>query len=143
MELSRIEKLLEKYDNATTSLQEEQELKDFFSQKEIPAHLVSYQAMFGYFQENSNEQFTKTILLSKRKAPHWKWLSVAAAAALLISVYTFTNNELSSKEREQAQLAMQQTKDAFLLLSKNLNKGSNLVYSGLQEFDNATSKVFK
>jgi len=143
MELSRIEKLLEKYDDATTSLSEEQELKTFFAQKDVPSHLAAYQAMFGYFKENESETFTKTIPMQKRKAAHWKWLSVAAAVALLVSVYTYTNNELAASERQQAQYAMQQTKEALQLLSQNLNKGTSLVYTGLQEFDNATSKVFK
>ncbi len=38
MKLSNIEELIQKYDEGETSLQEEQELADFFSQDQVPPH---------------------------------------------------------------------------------------------------------
>ncbi|MDY7394029.1 hypothetical protein UMM65_02160 [Aureibaculum sp. 2210JD6-5] len=143
MELNNIEKLIEKYENAETSLKEEQVLATYFQQHKVPAHLLEYKAMFNYFDESSTERFTKTIPL-KTKKPYWKWASVAAAAVLLISVYTFNNdNSLTDAERLEAELAYQETQKAFQLISQNLNKGENIAIAGLQEFDKATSKVFK
>ena len=70
MVLDKIEKLLEKYDNGETSLQEEQQLKNYFSQEVVAPHLEVYKPMFVYFLQTQKEQFTKTIPLQpKRRTP--------------------------------------------------------------------------
>ena len=57
MELHNIKQLLEKYFDGQTSIQEEKELKNYFSSKNIVSELMQYQDMFGYF---SKEQQTET-----------------------------------------------------------------------------------
>jgi hypothetical protein len=140
MELVNVEKLIEKYENAETTLQEEQLLKEYFQQTDVPYHLLEYKAMFNYFDESSAERFTKTIPL-KTNRPVWKWLSVAAVALIMISVYTFNKTELS--EQEKAEMAYQETQKALNLISQNLNRGNNVAIAGLQEFEKTQSKVFK
>jgi len=143
MELSNIEKLIEKYENAETSLQEEQVLKAFFQQDAIPAHLLEYKTMFNYFEQSSTERYTKSIQLKPRKS-NWKWLSIAATVALLVSIYTINSpGTISESERQEAQLAFQETQKAFQLISQNLNKGNTVAFAGLQEFGKAQNKVFK
>jgi hypothetical protein len=144
MELSNIEKLLIKYENAETSLQEEKVLKNYFNNNNnVPAHLLEYKALFGYFNKSSEEQFTKTIQLKPRRS-NWAWLSVAAAIVLTISIYTFRNDDgISDSERREAELAYLETQKAFQLISQNLNKGGNVAIAGLQEFEKAHNKVFK
>ncbi len=143
MELSNIEKLVEKYENAETSLQEEQVLKAFFQQDAVPAHLLEYKTMFNYFDQSSTESFTKSIQL-KPKRSNWKWLSIAATVALLVSIYTINSpGTLNESERQEAQLAFQETQKAFQLISQNLNKGNTVALAGLQEFGKAKNKVFK
>ena len=146
MELVNIEKLIEKYENAETSLQEEQELKEYFQQDSVPAHLLEYKAMFNYFDESSEEHYTKSIQLKPRSA-NWKWLSIAAAVVLMVSIYSITSsdslNKFSDAERREAELAYQETQKAFQLISQNLNKGNTVAYAGLQEFGKAQNKVFK
>ncbi|WP_117881151.1 hypothetical protein [Aureibaculum luteum] len=143
MELANIEQLIEKYENAETSLQEEQVLAAYFQQDNTPVHLLEYKAMFGYFNESKAERFTKTIPL-KTKKPYWKWASVAAAAILLVSIYTINKpGSLSDQERIEAQLAYQETQKAFQLISQNLNKGESVAIAGLQEFQKTQNKVFK
>lgn len=143
MELSNIEKLLIKYENAETSLQEEKVLKNYFNNNNVPAHLLEYKALFGYFNKSSEEQFTKTIQLKPRRS-NWAWLSVAAAIVLTISIYTFRNDDgISDSERREAELAYLETQKAFQLISQNLNKGGNVAIAGLQEFEKAQNKVFK
>lgn len=58
MDYKYIEQLLERYWNCETSLEEEGILRAFFSQKDIPAHLMKYAALFSY---EHNE--TKTDVL--------------------------------------------------------------------------------
>ncbi len=48
MDYKYIEQLLERYWNCGTTLEEEQILRTFFSQKEVPASLAKYKALFCY-----------------------------------------------------------------------------------------------
>ena len=145
MELANIEKLLEKYLEAETSIQEETILQDYFSQDAVAPHLYEYKALFTYFGTSKAERFTKTIPLKPRRA-HWKWLSVAAAVLLLFSVYTIQRTsmeELTANEEREVAEALAETQKAFQLISQNLNKGEQVAFAGLSEFDKAQSKVFK
>lgn len=72
MDYKYIEQLLESYWNCTTSKEEEQILRTFFSQKELPAHLVRYRALFEYQVEQSQQHlsadFDKRVLAIVEKA---------------------------------------------------------------------------
>jgi len=144
MELANIERLLVKYENAETTLQEEAVLKTYFSQASIAPHLEEYKFLFNYFVESKEERFTKAIPLQRKRSNVW-WMSVAASIALIFSVY-ITNDlggGLSPEEQKEAEIAFQETQKAFQLISQNLNKGGNVAISGLNEFDKAQQKVFK
>ncbi len=144
MELANIENLLEKYDNATTSLQEEAALKDYFSSDEVAPHLIEYKALFTYFNDSKEERYTKTIPLKRKQTNFW-WLSVAASVVLMISVYVMNTgvDQITPQERLEAEQALKDTKQAFQLISQNLNKGGNVALAGLGEFEKAQNKVFK
>ena len=51
MDYKYIEQLMERYWRCETSLQEEEILRLFFSQGEVPANLLPYKDLFGYAQE--------------------------------------------------------------------------------------------
>ena len=53
MDYKYIEQLLERYWACETSLQEEQILRTFFQQAEVPAHLMAYKAVFDVQQEQA------------------------------------------------------------------------------------------
>lgn len=160
MVLNNIEKLLKKYENGETTLKEEQHLKHYFAQEEVAPHLESYKAMFNYFQVTKQEQFTKDVPLKSRNKNLYKWISVAAVAVLMVSVFTFTNKEegLGSLNEEQL-LAYNQTKEALSLLSSKFNDGASSLnaltlasqnlekgvdhMSLINEFNTSTNKIFK
>lgn len=50
MDYKYIEQLIERYWNCETSLEEEQILKAFFSQKDVPVSLLKYRELFCYEQ---------------------------------------------------------------------------------------------
>ncbi|MBT8317863.1 MAG: hypothetical protein HKP59_09550 [Lutibacter sp.] len=137
MELANIEKLLEKYLNAETTIAEEKMLKNYFSNGNVAPHLEEYQALFGYFSTSKQERFTKTIQLNSKKR-NWKWLSVAASVILLVSVY----NGYENIQQRKAEKVYAQTIGALELLSANLNKG-NAAIAQLQHFEDTTNKIFK
>ncbi|MCF0073903.1 HEAT repeat domain-containing protein [Dyadobacter sp. CY261] len=56
-----IEKLLEKYYDGETSLEEERALKQFFQSGGVPEHLQSHAAQFGYFADARKEQPSLTF----------------------------------------------------------------------------------
>ena len=151
MESARIEKLLEKYYEAETTLKEEKELKDYFSQSDVPTHLAEHKNMFNYFNESSLETSNRSIKLSS-KTIALRWLSVAAMLVFFVSVFSlYQQNEA---EKEEARLAYQETHKALELISKSLNKGTGAIaqldnfnkgtsaMAELQTFENTQSKVF-
>jgi len=157
-----IEQLIVKYENAETTLQEEQQLKNYFSQETVAPHLEVYKPMFTYFLHTQNEEFTKDVpLKSKKTIPLYQWISVAAVAILMFGLYfTQVNTET---ERTLASLTIEERQDydqameALALLSSNFKKGTDnistitmvseslnegqekLAYLG--EFDNTTDKI--
>ncbi|NNK59362.1 MAG: hypothetical protein HKP00_01970 [Flavobacteriaceae bacterium] len=164
MVLDEIKILLEKYDNGKTTLLEEQQLKDYFSQETVAPELEVYQPLFAYFSQSQKEQFTKDVPLKPEKTfTMYKWISVAAIAVLMFGITIF--NPFERAERTYAQLTEQEKMDydnamlAFNLLSSNFKKGtdnmsamtkvSEKLNEGqrklalLSEFDNATDRVFK
>ena len=137
MELASIEKLLEKYLDAETTIAEEKELRNYFLSENVAPHLQEYQEMFGYFSTSKNERFTKTIQLKSQKM-NWKWLSVAASVVLLVSVYTgYQNNQ-----KREAERIYTETQLAFGMLAANLNKGNEAILK-LQHFEDTKNKIFK
>ncbi|GAE82645.1 hypothetical protein [Bacteroides reticulotermitis] len=50
MDYRYIEQLLERYWQCETSVQEEAQLRSFFSQEDVPAHLLRYKELFAYQQ---------------------------------------------------------------------------------------------
>ena len=137
MELASIEKLLEKYLDAETTIAEEKELRNYFLSENVAPHLQEYQSMFGYFSTSKNERFTKTIQLKSQKM-NWKWLSVAASVVLLVSVYTgYQNNQ-----QKKAEKIYQETQMAFGMLAANLNKGNEAILK-LNHFEDTKNKIFK
>ena len=60
MDYKYIEQLLERYWNCETSLEEEDILRTFFSQKDIPAELLPYQALFAYGQTEKKANVLET-----------------------------------------------------------------------------------
>ena len=84
MDYKYIEQLLERYWNCETSLEEEQILRSFFRQKEVPAHLLRYKQLFAYQdvekEKGLGDDFD-TRILTRIERP------VVSFITALISVY--------------------------------------------------------
>jgi len=150
MELRAIEKILEKYFNAETSIAEENELRAYFSSQDVPPHLEQYRPMFGYFSQAGTQQFEKTIPLKSRRR-YVAWLSVAASVVVLAGVFTFMNKEATVVQPvqqeglgsfEDPEVAFRETQKALDMLSKNVNKGVKSV-NYLNEYEQSRKTIFK
>lgn len=129
MVLNNIENLLEKYNNAETSLKEEAQLQAYFVSDAVAPHLEQYKPLFQYFSKSQQEQYTKDVPLhTKNKLKFYKWISVAAVAVLMLGVMipTLFNNApktLADYSPEEQKLYME-TKQALVMLSNNFNNGA-------------------
>jgi len=139
MELAKIEKLIEKYLEAETTLEEEIFLKKYFTEKDVPSHLEEYRKLFTYFVNSSLDTSRKPITLPRNRSII-SWLAVAAIAVLFVSIFSIYQNNLN--ERKQAELAYMETQKALDLISFSLNKGNDAI-AQLQTFENSHNKIFK
>jgi hypothetical protein len=142
MESARIERLLDAYFEGNTTLAEEATLRDYFTNGEVAAHLEPMKPMFEGFVKAKEEVSATEIALprSGSKINPW-WYSIAATFLVAVTVgsIVFSNSGLS-KEEEEALAALKQTREAMMMLSSNLNKGTeNVAY--LNEFTKGTSTI--
>jgi hypothetical protein len=129
MELANIEKLVEKYENAATTLQEEAILKKYFTKEDVAPHLQEYKLMFAYFNTAKKDTYTKPIKLEPKKSKkrNLKWLSVAASVALLFSVFIGKHQFDEYQQRKKAEKIYADLTNGLKLLSTNLKKGEQAV----------------
>ena len=160
MNISEIEKLLDKYYDGLTSLSEEQELKEFFLHEPVPPHLQIHLAHFQYFSTASGEKMHDPLFegkfnskvdeipdlhLRSNRNRFYSIMSIAAGILLLMGLFfTFRNDvvkrsgvEVSGSEQEAV---FQQTQDILMLVSVNFNKGMDKMHY-LGQFDEAIQKM--
>jgi len=116
MNYQYIEQLLDRYWNCETTLEEEQILRSFFSQADVPSHLKQYTAFFAYEATQKNEKLgddfdkrilamteeeqaveAKTVKLTTRIAPFFKAAAVVAVVLTIgnIAERALRNNSVS------------------------------------------------
>lgn len=137
-----IDKLLEKYLEAETTLAEEQQLQAYFEQEEVAPHLEEYRPMFQYFTSARQERYTKPVPLNTRRNNNYmRWISVAAVAVIAIGVYFGGNFKSGGVDNGEAytQEELESAQKALELLASNFNKGTQQV-SYLSEFEKNTNK---
>ena len=123
MNEKQIELLIEKYLNGDTTLQEEALLKNYFTSDNVASNLQVYQSMFEYFTVKNSETSNSLVPLQKPASKYY-WISgIAASIALLIGFLAIQNYQ----EQKQAEKAFADTKMAFELIGKQLNKGNQAI----------------
>lgn len=159
MNLQRIEQLIEKYESGKTSSKEETELKEFFSRENVPFHLRSYKDLFTFFDTSAKEELPdkefddrilkaisndKIIPISNRRTRSIYLITgIAASIIILIGLYfQFGLNQPSFEDTyDDPMLAYAETKKVLLMVSGNLNSGTNELQKvsefnkGLNELD--------
>ena len=135
---NHIERLLERFYNAETSEQEEQELKDFFHHGEVPPHLLAEKEMFMQLQasdapEGMEERLGNLIdqwelseqkTQKKRRIFHLQWIGSIAASLLLVIGISLHFHEPQRKDTcATPEEAYAHVEKALVMFSEALNKG--------------------
>ena len=148
MNIMKIKDLLEKYHNGETTLEEEKQLQEFFSQTDIPANLNIYKHQFQFFIDSHKESipdsdFEKKVLTRLNdieKIPQTKsrnnylYIVTGIAASILFVIgLSFQFGDIDfMKQAEVTQIedtykdpekAYEETKKTLLFVSKKLNQG--------------------
>lgn len=137
MASDRIEKLIERYFEAETTLAEEREIRAYFTEKEVAPQLEQYRSLFQYVSASKEERFTGELAIRTRRVPY-RWLAVAAVAVMAFGIYFGK----SYQEQKEAEYAYQETRKALALLAENLDKGTKKV-AYLNEFEKTKQKIYK
>ncbi|QSS97228.1 hypothetical protein [Psychroflexus sp. ALD_RP9] len=148
LDITRIRLLIAKYENAETSLQEEQELYNYFLENEaIPEDLKVYQHIFLGFNQLKNqnlEQELNQVEMTDKSNSKYVWYKIAAALiiALITSVFIFNSNQLSTQEEREARKALAQTVAILKAVSSEINQNTEkLKY--INKFKSSTNKYLK
>lgn len=103
MDYKYIEQLLERYWQCETSLEEESQLREFFSKGEVPAHLLRYKDLFVYqqvqrevglgddFDARMLAQVEVPVVKAKRLTVAGRFMPLFKAAAVIALILTLGN----------------------------------------------------
>lgn len=146
MELDKIEALLEKYFEGQTSIEQENQLRDYFLSDDLPPQLLQYKSMFAYFGEAATETSEKPFFfqVTKDKNTTLRWISIAAVFLVILAFsfpYLLKEEKAVTQSVESPEMAFEQTQKALALLSRKVNKGVKSVdYIG--EYQIAKERIF-
>ncbi len=142
MELTNIEILIKKYEDAQTSLQEEQVLKEYFTGKNVAPHLQEYTHIFIYLKQQKEVVYTRNINVTSSKKKNYRWLYVAATVVVLLSVFVGKNKYDDHQQRQEANRIFTEVTKSLKLLSTNLKKGENAIAT-LSTYESSVAKILK
>lgn len=152
MDCKYIEQLLERYWQCETSLEEESELRLFFSSGEVPAHLLRYKDLFVYQQVQQEvglgEDFDARVLAqveapvvkARRLTPVGRFMPLFKAAAVIavmlslgnVAQHTFFadealdyNYDAYTDTYDDPEVAYKQVSSALMMLSEGIKKSQD------------------
>ncbi len=152
MDLTKLKKLLEQYENAKTTLEEEAYLKAYFSSADVVPELDSFKEMFLYFQTVKKEVYPRDVKVDTKKKKPLKWVSIAASIVFLFSIITYTTNIIVGKQSKvtissvdelppKARSNYKEIEKVLKVFSTNLNKGTK-AFANLYTYENSVNKIF-
>lgn len=160
MNLQKIRLLLDKYELGETSISEEQELKRYFENEEIPIHLAVYKDLFVFYNQAGKEEiedphFDEKILKAiyqkettesnrfVRTRKLYTVVGIAASIIIMVGFYFLFQAQTQTRDTfDDPQVAYLETKKILLKVSGNLNSGvgelANMkeINNGLNELNN-------
>jgi hypothetical protein len=161
MDSNRIENLLNKYWNCETSLEEEQQLREYFKGGDIPEQWKETAALFRYFEENKKRTlndvaFDAAVMQNVQPQKKGKLVKlfynsmrIAAGIAVLVMAVWFVRKEVRDTTPQEVvdtyddpQLAFEETKKALLMISKSFGTAESQAKK-LNMFNEAQKEIQK
>ena len=146
MELNDIEQLLTSYFEGNTSLHEEEKLKQYFTGQKVASHLLQYKPIFVGFSAAQKLGSERSFTFKKEKKKSLSFWKFAMAESLLMAFviggYYMTLPPRLTQEEKEALMAFEHSKKAMLMLSENLNKGTQQIRY-VNQFEEAKDKFWK
>ncbi len=150
MDYKYIEQLMERYWRCETSLQEEEILRAFFAQEDVPSDLKPYKSLFDFVQQDEKENVldatfdkkvlslieeekpvkAKVVTLRERLAPLFK---AAAVVAILITLGNAVQSAFDANEP-----AAQPTNTAGV---EKIKEGSSMAQADSMKTDTLQHKL--
>lgn len=142
MDSKRIEELLQKYWDCETSLEEEQQLREYFRSEQVPEQLKETAVLFHYFETQRNkavdEHFERNVVTQLKEQPKKKGkmvsllhnsMRIAAGVAVLVAAVFFVRQEIRKNDTvamedtyDDPQKALEETKKALMMISKGFGR---------------------
>ncbi len=98
MTTQEVERLLQRFMDGTSTLEEEAQLAEFFRTHEVAGEWATYKDMFALFDEGKVEVEEK-----QKSTAWWKYAGIAAAIALLLGLGFYFNSQNDEKPNLTAQ----------------------------------------
>jgi len=144
MELNKVQQLLDRYFEGETSLQEEQDLRTYFTGTHVAPEVHEYVGMFSAFAKASEETLKVPVQYPKPKRSY-AWLSVAASVVIVVGMSIFISQQASGHDYgtyKDPEVAALKAKQALGLMSQMLAQSTDQL-NYVNEFDKVTTKYLK
>ncbi|MBL7857177.1 MAG: hypothetical protein JNM57_05770 [Cyclobacteriaceae bacterium] len=141
MDSKRIDELLNKYWNCETSLEEEQQLRAYFTGTEVPEQWKETAALFRYFEDQKKKLLNDVAfdhqVIEKVRRPEkgkivklfYNSLRIAAGISVLLVATWLVRTEIRKTTPQEIvdtyddpKLAFEETKKALMMISKSFGK---------------------
>lgn len=126
---AKIKKLLNKYLEGETSLKEEGILSDYFNNQTVRPEWMTYKDLFTYFEDSKETVPQKSFTVPAAKTSKFDFFQKYAAVAMILLIgtmfYTQQQNTRDLGTYDDPQLALQETKKVFNLISYHINSSTN------------------
>lgn len=158
MDSKKIEELLHKYWNCETSLEEEQQLRDYFRSAEVPDSQKETAALFNFFSEQKkrslNDVSFEGEVMTRINKPQGRMVKffrnsmrIAAGIVVLMAAVWFVHTEVRENTPQEMvdtyddpKMAFEETKRALLMISKSFGKAEEQAKK-INLFNEAQEKV--
>lgn len=160
MDLHEVKRLLEKYWQTETTLEEEEQLRAFFAQGDVPTELKNEADLFGFFQAEKTkaltENFESTVTKQLRKRQGGKLISmvgwgnlarIAAGIVVVVAATFLIRQEVRKSYPKEVvdtytdpQMAFEETKRALQMISNSFGKAKKEA-SKMQMLNDAEKKI--
>ena len=161
MDSKKIEELVKKYWDCETSLEEEQQLREYFRGNDMPEHMRETASLFRYFDEQKSilvePQFENRVVKKIKSTKHnngGRVISIvknslriaAGIAVLLVSIYFVrqeirTGNPVAVEDTyDDPHQAFEETKRALMMISKGFGSAEQQAKK-INVFNEAQEKI--